>query len=164
MMIDTCYDTGYALPDTWHCAPGDGHVSHGGYYQYPGQYECDMVKEEPCSPSWSRMMVSSLDLPPLDNMVNTTSSPMIMSPCVSNLNTPRVSISSHGGSVVSDLGARIRSSHSSLHSDPDLCPVTQPSSFGHSLQSLATISDPNKNFCVDHEMLSTNYTSSHHSR
>ena len=93
------------------------------------------IKEEP-SP-WT---VPSLDLPgSTSNDHFPSSSPMLLSPAVSNLNTPRVSLSStrsHGSHP--DLSSRLRSSHSSLHSasasplpysDSNHCPGT----FGHSV-------------------------------
>jgi len=77
--------------------------------------------------------LSSMD-PPFFT-TTTSSSPMIVSPAVSNLNTPRVSLSSHGGS---DLGLRIRSSHSSIHSHSsnNASPLgfsSQVGTFGHSM-------------------------------
>ena len=108
-------------------------------------------QEEPGSP-WR---LPSLDLPPLSQ----SPAPMTLSPCVSNLNTPRVSLSSHPGSDHGPMSdscplTRLRSSHSSLslHSD-SVSPVPNNlGTFGHSLQSLPVFNDFNQNFCVDQDM------------
>jgi hypothetical protein len=73
-------------------------------------------------------------------------SPMLMSPAPSNLNTPRVSLSSHH----SDFSARLRSCHSSLQCSPHASPLgfawdQGPSGsglggFGHSLAGLHDLS------------------------
>jgi len=184
MLIDTGYvDTGYIVPDQWGPSGPWSHNSHHSlspspmtlhhlqhspspspmtlhpsqsYFQFPPPVYNDMssndnIKEEPCSP-WK---IPSLDLP-LMTSTTSSSSPMVLSPAVSNLNTPRVSISSHGEpgqGPGSDIGARIRSSHSSLNSDI-VSPV--PGTFGHSvhqcLQSLPLFNDLNQNFCLDHDM------------
>ena len=51
--------------------------------------------------------------------IRTSVSPMIVSPSVSNLNTPRVSLSS----VHSEFSSKIRSNHSSLETSPHASPL-----------------------------------------
>ena len=111
------------------------------HFTFPSlPYTDHAIKEEP-SP-WT---VPSLDLPTTSLTSNDhfpSSSPMLLSPAVSNLNTPRVSLSStrsHGSHQ--DLSSRLRSSHSSLHSasasplpysESHNCPV---GTFGHSVSA-----------------------------
>ena len=111
------------------------------HFTFPSlPYTDHAIKEEP-SP-WT---VPSLDLPSTSLTSNDhfpSSSPMLLSPAVSNLNTPRVSLSStrsHGSHQ--DLSSRLRSSHSSLHSasasplpysESHNCPV---GTFGHSVSA-----------------------------
>ena len=64
----------------------------------------------------------------------TSVSPMIVSPAVSNLNTPRVSLSS----VHSEFSSKIRTNHSSLETSPHASPLGfmdhAIGGFGHSIQ------------------------------
>ena len=107
------------------------------HFTFPSlPYPDHAIKEEP-SP-WT---VPSLDLPSTSLTSNDhfpSSSPMLLSPAVSNLNTPRVSLSStrsHGSHP--DLSSRLRSSHSSLHSaSASPLPYSDshcPGTFGHSV-------------------------------
>ena len=132
------------------------------YFQFPpppqgGGHYVDAgvaVKEEP---SWS---VPALELPPIGPPADATEavrhlttndsySPMLMSPAPSNLNTPRVSLSSHH----SDFSARLRSCHSSLQCSPHASPLGFTwdqggcsggglGGFGHSLAGLYDLNAP----------------------
>ena len=128
--------------------------STNSFFQFPPAPLSDcssLVKNEP-----NQWKVPSIDLPsnlssmdpPYFTTTTTSSSPMIISPAVSNLNTPRVSLSSHGGS---DLGLRIRSSHSSIHSHSsnNASPLgfsNQVGTFGH---SMSMFNDFNQNANMD---------------
>jgi hypothetical protein len=61
----------------------------------------------------------STAVPAAYNLTADSYSPMLMSPAPSNLNTPRVSLSSHH----SDFSARLRSCHSSLQCSPHASPL-----------------------------------------
>ena len=99
------------------------------YFQYP---EPASVKEEP----WSVPVPDiTSTVQPSACYLNTRNSisPMVMSPAVSNLNTPRVSLSSQH----SDFSAKLRSNHSSLHCSPHNSPLgfLEPGvgGFGHNI-------------------------------
>ena len=130
MLLDTNYEC-YQLagPDQSYFSPSPGQASpcQQGVFQFPPP--AYPYSDPPTSPWKMPALELTASLNGLDN-----TSPMVLSPSVSNLNTPRVSISSHGGS---DMGLRIRSSHSSLHSNsnhgsPGFC-GHQPNlgTFGH---------------------------------
>lgn len=131
--------------------------SYNTYFQFPphgGTHYIDngiAVKEEP----WS---LPSLELPPMgpsaqesarsNNLIAAADSysPMLMSPAQSNLNTPRVSLSSHH----SDFSGRLRSCHSSLQCSPHASPLGFApweqggglGGFGHSLAGFHDLSGP----------------------
>jgi len=141
-------------PISNHPSPSITSPSTNTFFQFPPAPFTDcstLIKHEP-----SQWKVPSIDLPstlssvdtPFFTTTTTPTSPMILSPAVSNLNTPRVSLSSHGGS---DLGLKIRSSHSSIHSHSsnNASPVafsSQVGTFGH---SMAMFNDFNQNINMD---------------
>ena len=119
------------LPSPAYTPCSSAHSFHHTFFQFPpphddGRYTDNIaVKEEP----WSE---SALDLAPMGlpahqptavpaayNLTADSYSPMLMSPAPSNLNTPRVSLSSHH----SDFSARLRSCHSSLQCSPHASPL-----------------------------------------
>ena len=110
MLLDSNYEC-YSLSGQDHHyyspSPSQDSPSHPAVFQFPPP--AYSYSDPPTSPWKMPALELTSSLSGLDN-----TSPMILSPSVSNLNTPRVSISSHGGS---DMGLRIRSSHSSLHSN-----------------------------------------------
>ena len=119
------------------------------YFQFPVPQYCEagVIKDEP----WT---VPALDIPSTSILPTTTHShissfptsthisarsslsPMLLSPVVSNLNTPRVSLSS----LQSDFSTKLRSNHSSLQCSPHTSPLgfldTGVGGFGHSMTSL----------------------------
>jgi hypothetical protein len=126
--------------------------STNSFFQFPPApfNDCSsLIKHEP-----SQWKVPSIDLPstlssmdpPFFTTTTSSSSPMILSPAVSNLNTPRVSLSSHGGS---DLGLRIRSSHSLIHSSDNASPLGFSSKVGTFGHSMSMFNDFNHNFNMD---------------
>ena len=141
------------------------------HFTFPSlPYPEHVIKEEP-SP-WT---VPSLDLPSTSLTSNDhfpSSSPMLLSPAVSNLNTPRVSLSStrsHGSHP--DLSSRLRSSHSSLHSaSASPLPYSDshcPGTFGHSVSQYSSeqgnfmeLSPPNP--LTSLSSLSSRFDLSHH--
>lgn len=134
-----------------------------GVFKAPSSYPVDgtirspsdqtdgcLIKEEPwtvpafdISPS-----PSSHPPPPVANFPTSSRSsvsPMLLSPAVSNLNTPRVSLSS----LQSDFSSKLRSNHSSLQCSPHTSPLgfLDPAAsglggFGHSLAGLHDIAAP----------------------
>ena len=153
MLLDTSYDC-YQLPlpgqdpSYYSPSPGPTSPSTSSVFQFPPP--AFPYSEPPCSPWKMPTLELSGSLCGLDQ---SSSSPMVVSPAVSNLNTPRVSISSHGGS---DLGLRIRSSHSSLHSNsaqgsPLGFSVHQQSlgTFGHSM--VQSVYSDSQNFSYEQE-------------
>jgi len=160
MLLETGFDS-FQVPDYYNYnvsslpSPlSDQQSLTSNFFQYPPPPQtdvADLIKND--SSQWK---VPSIDLPstmsnvdpPFYTTTTTPTSPMILSPAVSNLNTPRVSLSSHGGS---DLGLKIRSSHSSLHSHSsnNASPVgfsNQVGTFGH---SMSMFNDINQNFNMD---------------
>ena len=154
MLLDTSYDC-YQLPlpgqdpSYFSPSPSQPSPSSNSVFQFPPP--AFPYSDPPSSPWKMPTLELTGSFCGLENNIST--SPMVLSPPVSNLNTPRVSISSHGGS---DLGLRIRSSHSSLHSNsnqgsPLGFSVHQQSlgTFGHSM-SQSAYSD-SQNFAYEQE-------------
>ena len=164
MLLDTSYDC-YQLPlpgqdQSCYFSPSPSQPSPSNHSVFHFPPPAFPYSEPPSSP-WK---MPTLELSgSLCGLENSSTSPMVLSPPVSNLNTPRVSISSHGGS---DLGLRIRSSHSSLHSNsnqgsPLGFSVHQQSlgTFGHSMSQSAYSESQNYSYEQDFQQVSSRYSS-----
>ena len=163
MLLDTSYDC-YQLPlpgqdqSYFSPTPSQPSPSSNSVFHFPPPV---FPYSDPPSSPWK---MPTLELTgSLCGLDNTSTSPMVLSPPVSNLNTPRVSISSHGGS---DLGLRIRSSHSSLHSNsnhgsPLGFSVHQQSlgTFGHSMSQSVYSDSQNFSYELDFPQATSRYSS-----